>query len=50
MIQSPKILCIGPTPTMQRTMVFEKLNIDEVNRAKITHEFASGKAPVPKNN
>jgi tagatose 6-phosphate kinase len=44
MIQSPLILCLGPTPTMQRTLVFEKLHIDEVNRARRVREFASGKA------
>src|SRR5215212_1430068 len=38
------ILCIGTTPTLQRTMTFARLTIDEVNRAAETHEHASGKA------
>lgn len=40
----PAILCVGPTPTMQRTMIFDKLRVDEVNRALSVREFASGKA------
>lgn len=38
------ILCIGTTPTMQRTMVFNRLAIDDVNRAAEVHEHASGKS------
>src|SRR3954454_21838780 len=38
------ILCVGTTPTMQRTMVFDRLTIDEVNRASEVHEHASGKS------
>ncbi len=38
------ILCIGTTPTMQRTMVFDRLAIDDVNRAAEVHEHASGKS------
>lgn len=38
------ILCVGTTPTMQRTMVFNRLAIDEVNRAIEVHEHASGKS------
>jgi tagatose 6-phosphate kinase len=38
------ILCIGTTPTMQRTMVFNRIAIDDVNRAIEVHEHASGKS------
>ncbi len=38
------ILCVGTTPTVQRTMVFERLELDEVNRAVEVHEYASGKS------
>ena len=38
------ILCIGTTPTVQRTMVFDRFALDEVNRAAEVHEYASGKA------
>jgi tagatose 6-phosphate kinase len=38
------ILCVGTTPTMQRTMRVERLLIDEVNRAVSVHEHASGKS------
>ena len=38
------ILCIGTTPTVQRTMVFDHLAFDEVNRAAEVHEYASGKS------
>jgi tagatose 6-phosphate kinase len=38
------ILCLGTTPTAQRTMVFETLKSNDVNRAKSVREFASGKA------
>jgi 1-phosphofructokinase family hexose kinase len=38
------ILCIGTTPTLQRTMVFDQLRIDEVNRARQVREYASGKS------
>ena len=44
MIQSPLILCLGPTPTMQRTLVFQNLRFDAVNRARRARDFASGKA------
>ncbi|HWB53767.1 MAG TPA: PfkB family carbohydrate kinase [Tepidisphaeraceae bacterium] len=44
MVQSSPILCFGTTPTMQRTLVFEKLYLDRVNRAKNVREFASGKS------
>ena len=38
------ILCLGITPTVQRTMTFARLNIDAVNRATSTIETASGKS------
>jgi tagatose 6-phosphate kinase len=38
------ILCIGPTPAIQRVMVFKKLAPDSVNRALTTLESASGKS------
>ena len=37
------ILCLGPTPTVQRTLVFDRLALGEVNRAATCDEFASGK-------
>ncbi|MDB5318944.1 MAG: tagatose-6-phosphate kinase [Phycisphaerales bacterium] len=38
------ILCVGTTPTVQRTMTVDRLVIDEVNRASAVHEHASGKS------
>src|SRR5689334_17346200 len=38
------ILCLGTTPTVQRTMTFAKLTIDAVNRAIEVRESASGKS------
>jgi tagatose 6-phosphate kinase len=38
------ILCLGPTPTVQRTMMFVSLTLDAVNRATQVREFASGKS------
>src|SRR5438128_5915641 len=38
------IVCLGTTPTVQRTMSFASLTIDGVNRAKSIHQFASGKS------
>jgi tagatose 6-phosphate kinase len=38
------ILCVGTTPTVQRTMVFDRLEVDEVNRAVEVAEYSSGKA------
>ncbi|WP_428937394.1 1-phosphofructokinase family hexose kinase [Fontivita pretiosa] len=37
------IICLGTTPTMQRTMSFPRLTIDAVNRATAVHDYASGK-------
>jgi tagatose 6-phosphate kinase len=38
------ILCLGTTPTVQRTQVFERFSIDMVNRARSTEVTASGKS------
>jgi 1-phosphofructokinase family hexose kinase len=38
------ILCVGTTPTVQRTLVLDRLKVDDVNRAADVHEYASGKA------
>ena len=38
------ILCLGPTPAVQRVMVFRKLALDAVNRAALTLDGASGKS------
>lgn len=39
-----KILCLGLTPALQRTLFFDTLAINEVNRAKLVLESAAGKA------
>ena len=39
-----KILCLGLTPALQRTLLFDALAINEVNRAKLVLESAAGKA------
>ena len=38
------ILCLGTTPVLQRTMVFQRLHVDAVNRAIEVSEHASGKS------
>jgi tagatose 6-phosphate kinase len=38
------ILCIGTTPTVQRTLVFDRLTLDDVNRAAVVDEYGSGKS------
>ena len=38
------ILCIGTTPAVQRTMLFQRLTLDDVNRATQVREYASGKS------
>ena len=38
------VLCLGLTPVLQRTLVFKRLEIDEVNRAGKVVESAAGKA------
>ena len=38
------ILCLGTTPVYQRSMTFDRLTIDRVNRAKEVSDYASGKS------
>ena len=38
------IVCLGTTPVYQRSMVFECLTPDGVNRAASAHDYASGKS------
>ena len=38
------ILCLGATPVYQRTMVFDRVTIDAVNRATRVTDYASGKS------
>src|SRR5687768_1732895 len=38
------IVCLGTTPTMQRTMLFDRVQLDGVNRATEVREYASGKS------
>src|SRR5687767_4478140 len=38
------IVCLGTTPTMQRTMLFERVVTDGINRAAEVREYASGKS------
>lgn len=39
-----KVLCLGTTPAVQRVMMFNKLTLDQVNRAATTLEGAAGKS------
>ena len=41
---SKTVLCLGLTPVLQRTLVFDSLETNEVNRAKQSIESAAGKA------
>ncbi len=38
------ILTLGTTPTIQRSMTFARIELDEVNRATTVREYASGKS------
>src|SRR3954468_6046534 len=38
------IVCLGTTPALQRTMSFDRLRLDAVNRATSVLEYASGKS------
>src|SRR6476646_3886661 len=38
------LFCLGTTPTVQRSMFFERVEINEVNRAVEVYEYASGKS------
>lgn len=37
------ILCVGGTPAVQRTLIFDRLDVGAVNRAHTVHVTASGK-------
>jgi len=39
-----KILCLGLTPALQRTLFFDTFEVNEVNRARLVLESAAGKA------
>lgn len=39
-----KVLCLGLTPALQRTMLFDRFEVDEVNRASQVVESAAGKS------
>jgi len=39
------ILCVGTTPTVQRSMIFDRVEQDAVNRAAEVIDYASGKSP-----
>jgi len=41
---SQSVLCLGLSPVLQRTLVFDSLETNEVNRAKQVIESAAGKA------
>ena len=41
---SGRVICLGTSPTLQRTMVFDTIRPGEANRAHEVHEHASGKA------
>ena len=38
------IICLGTTPAAARSMVFDRLTLDDVNRAAEVHESAAGKS------
>jgi 1-phosphofructokinase family hexose kinase len=38
------IICLGTTPTVQKTLTFDHIEIDAVNRAKSVLQYASGKS------
>lgn len=38
------ILCLGTTPTVQRSLVFDRVTPDAVNRAREAYDYASGKS------
>lgn len=38
------MLCLGPTPAVQRVMVFSRLTLDAVNRTAAVQEAAAGKS------
>lgn len=44
MVGQTMILCLGTTPVYQRSMIFDQLKLDGVNRAKGVSDYASGKS------
>ncbi len=38
------IICLGTTPALSRSMIFESLTLDEVNRAVEVYDYAAGKS------
>ncbi len=38
------LICLGPTPAVQRSMTFDRLTVDAVNRTADVSRYASGKA------
>jgi tagatose 6-phosphate kinase len=38
------IICLGPTPAVQKSMTFDRLTIDAVNRTGNVSQYASGKS------
>ncbi|CAG9575270.1 tagatose-6-phosphate kinase-like protein [Leishmania major strain Friedlin] len=40
---SPLIAVIGPNPAFQKTLAFDELRVDEVNRAATVHSYTGGK-------
>lgn len=38
------ILCLGTTPVLQRSMTFDRVRLDDVNRARGVRDYASGKS------
>jgi tagatose 6-phosphate kinase len=41
---APMIICLGTTPAVQRTMMFDRIAIDGVNRTGDVAQYASGKS------
>lgn len=44
LLSSIMILCLGTTPTVQKTLTFDHVIVDAVNRAKDVLQYASGKS------
>ena len=38
------IICLGTTPALARSMIFDSLALDEVNRATAVYDYAAGKS------
>ncbi|KAG5502985.1 hypothetical protein JKF63_04758 [Porcisia hertigi] len=41
-MSSPLIVVAGPNPALQTTLIFDRLHVDEVNRALTVHSDAGG--------